>query len=178
MSSLRDKLCEFRIIKLRDQDAFSEFYQRHYPRIQRFVQARVESKETSEEVADEAFLEVWRYIYVEQQTVEHLPALLLTITRRLVVNHYRKRKAPEEPIEEQKISDQGSFLTELEVTGDTETIKHALDNIRSEYREVIALRFLDEFEIREIAAVLHKSPGAVRVLIHRALRALRDELQK
>ena len=38
------------------------------------------------------------------------------------------------------------------------------------------LRFVDEMSAREIGEVMGRSEGAVRVLIHRALRSVADEL--
>ncbi|HXG40884.1 MAG TPA: sigma-70 family RNA polymerase sigma factor [Candidatus Limnocylindrales bacterium] len=45
-------------------------------------------------------------------------------------------------------------------------------------RRAIVLRFVDEMSTAEIAAVLGRSEGAVRVLVHRALRAVADELTR
>jgi len=42
--------------------------------------------------------------------------------------------------------------------------------------EVVFLRVLAGFDVEDVAAVLGKTPGAVRVLQHRALRRLREQL--
>jgi len=54
----------------------------------------------------------------------------------------------------------------------------ALKTLKEEYREAITLHYLDELSIKEISLILQKSPGAVRVLIHRALNALKATLKK
>jgi DNA-directed RNA polymerase specialized sigma24 family protein len=41
----------------------------------------------------------------------------------------------------------------------------------------VTLRFVDEMSTAEIAAVLGRSEGAVRVLLHRALRSVAQDLQ-
>ena len=43
-------------------------------------------------------------------------------------------------------------------------------------RRALTLRFVDEMSTAEIAGVLGRSEGAVRVLIHRALGAVAREL--
>ena len=48
-----------------------------------------------------------------------------------------------------------------------------LFELKDEYREVLTLRFVNEMSITEIAEALEKSKGNVRVLIYRALQALR-----
>jgi len=40
---------------------------------------------------------------------------------------------------------------------------------------VIVWRYLDELSTKEIAEILGKSEGAARVLIHRALNALKEK---
>ena len=44
-------------------------------------------------------------------------------------------------------------------------------------REVLALRVLAGLSADQAGAVLGKSPGAVRVAQHRALRSLRDRME-
>jgi RNA polymerase sigma-70 factor (ECF subfamily) len=43
-------------------------------------------------------------------------------------------------------------------------------------RRALVLRFVDEMSTAEIAGVLGRSEGAVRVLIHRGLRAVARDL--
>jgi RNA polymerase sigma factor (sigma-70 family) len=44
-------------------------------------------------------------------------------------------------------------------------------------REVVALRYLHDFSIEEIAGVTRRSRGAVRILLHRARSRLRRDLE-
>jgi RNA polymerase sigma-70 factor (ECF subfamily) len=43
-------------------------------------------------------------------------------------------------------------------------------------RRAVVLRFVDEMSTAEIAGILERSEGAVRVLLHRALRSVAREL--
>jgi RNA polymerase sigma-70 factor (ECF subfamily) len=52
----------------------------------------------------------------------------------------------------------------------------AVEQLPDERRQVVLLRFADGLSSAEIGAVLDRSPGAVRVLLHRALRELADRL--
>jgi RNA polymerase sigma-70 factor (ECF subfamily) len=52
----------------------------------------------------------------------------------------------------------------------------AVSKLPADRRRALILRFVDEMSTREIAGVLGRSEGAVRVLIHRALRAVAREL--
>jgi RNA polymerase sigma-70 factor (ECF subfamily) len=52
----------------------------------------------------------------------------------------------------------------------------AVGRLPTDRRRAVVLRFVDELSTAEIAGVLGRSEGAVRVLIHRALRAVAREL--
>jgi RNA polymerase sigma-70 factor (ECF subfamily) len=58
---------------------------------------------------------------------------------------------------------------------------HAVDALRrlpADRRRALVLRFVDEMSTAEIAGVLGRSEGAVRVLIHRALRSMAADLSR
>ena len=52
----------------------------------------------------------------------------------------------------------------------------AVGRLPGERRQAMVLRFVDELSTAEIAGVLGKSEGSVRVLIHRALRSVAKDL--
>jgi RNA polymerase sigma-70 factor (ECF subfamily) len=64
------------------------------------------------------------------------------------------------------------------LNSDLEQVKAALVNLRDDYQNVIVWRYLDDLSIPEIAKILDKSETAARVLLHRALKALKNELNQ
>jgi RNA polymerase sigma-70 factor (ECF subfamily) len=54
----------------------------------------------------------------------------------------------------------------------------AVTHLPRDRRRALILRFVDEMSTREIAGILGRSEGAVRVLIHRALRSVARELDE
>ena len=52
----------------------------------------------------------------------------------------------------------------------------AVGRLEGDRRRAVILRFVDEMSTAEIAGVLDRSEGAVRVLIHRALRTVARDL--
>jgi RNA polymerase sigma-70 factor, ECF subfamily len=59
---------------------------------------------------------------------------------------------------------------------DRHRVLRAVGALAEDRRQVILLRFVDGLSTREISEVLERSPGAVRVLQHRALRDLAELL--
>ena len=53
-----------------------------------------------------------------------------------------------------------------------------MTKLKDEYREVLVLRYIDELSMSEIAGVLDKSKGNIRVLVFRALKTLRENFDQ
>ena len=60
---------------------------------------------------------------------------------------------------------------------DARRVWRAVSRLPTERQRVILLRFVDELSSREIGEVLGRSEGAVRVLLHRALREVAEQLE-
>jgi RNA polymerase sigma-70 factor (ECF subfamily) len=55
-------------------------------------------------------------------------------------------------------------------------VHRVLDNLTDDQRNVILLRVLGGLSVNETAEAVDKTSGAVRVIQHRALSLLRDQL--
>ena len=53
-------------------------------------------------------------------------------------------------------------------------LERVIASLKSDQREIIVLRYIEGFSIKEISKIVDKSSGNVRVIIHRAIK----ELQK
>lgn len=183
MSALHVRILEFRIVNLRDKEAFGEYYKQELNAVYRFIYTRTSSREVAEDLTGEVFLKAYQYIFEEGREVTHLRGLIFTIARTSVADHFRRSGRREEVISPQdpfflKLVDrESSALANAEARADWELVWQKLQIIRSEYAEVITLRFIDDLSIEEISAMLGKSRGAVRVLLHRAIHALEEEVK-
>jgi RNA polymerase sigma-70 factor (ECF subfamily) len=66
-----------------------------------------------------------------------------------------------------------------EVTGarlEHQELLNVMSNLNEDYQTVLVLRFLSELSPEETAQVMRRSSGSIRVLQHRALEALRKQL--
>jgi RNA polymerase sigma factor (sigma-70 family) len=90
---------------------------------------------------------------------------------------YSQRRAPLEVVDLLRQDVNSTFLG-LEDQILFQQIQHAIQNeLTDDQRHVIILRFLEEFNIRETAAILGKKADHVRVIQSRALAALRRSLE-
>lgn len=164
-----------------DKEAFGQLYDFYAPKIFRFVRLKVGSQVLAEDLTSESFLRIWEYLKKEEKEIEEsFQALLYKIARNLLVDHY-KRKSSQEILMDDDFRD---FLLkqpardEIVLKESAEEIHKALVQIKDEYQNVIIWYYIDELSVPEIAKIMDKSQGAVRVLIHRALKALKVRLEE
>ena len=103
---------------------------------------------------------------------------LFQIARNAVAERRRRlRRRPETSLDDAQIL-ASPIDVEADATRRDESAAalRAIDNLPGDRRRAVILRFVDEMSTAEIAGVLGRSEGAVRVLLHRALRSLAREL--
>ena len=61
---------------------------------------------------------------------------------------------------------------------DNETLKKAMAKLKKQYHDIILYKFINDLSNGEIAEILGKSEGSLRILQFRALKALRKELEE
>jgi RNA polymerase sigma-70 factor (ECF subfamily) len=167
----------------RDKDAFIQVYDKFAGDIYRFVYFKVGDGEEAKDLTSMIFLKTWSHIQTNSLTNgKTLRALLYKIARTSIIDYYRETgnkievslDDPNHPLE---IIDQtGNISGEVDTKTDLELIKGKLPLLKEEYREVIILKYINDLEIEEIAEITGKSRGNIRVLLHRALAALKELL--
>ncbi len=111
-----------------------------------------------------------------------LKSLLYTVARHAVIDYYRQGQESEvslddETVQVEVIDNRLDMQALMEQDSDLKLIYKALDQLKPEYREVIMLHFVNELSVEEMAQVIDKKPGNVRVILHRGLEALRKLTQ-
>ncbi len=181
MSQLIDHYQLYRVRTKRDADAFANIYDRYIASIYRFVYLKVPSKEVAEDVAAETFLRFWHAI-LQNTEIRNVRAFLYQIARNLVVDFYRKEGAMRRVVtndlddtstgSEGLLSDRGRHQRLIEARTDLRIVRERIEKLKEDYRDVVTLRLIDGLGFADIALVLEKTPGHVRVIYHRAVKAL------
>jgi RNA polymerase sigma-70 factor, ECF subfamily len=160
---------------------FSKIYDKYINKIYRFVFLKVNSKDVAEDLCSETFLKAWETFKTKDlKLIKNYQAFLYQIARNTVIDYYREKSRtniisaefvsiedPRTNIEEKSSLD--SDLTE---------VKAVLADLKQNYQEVIIWRYVDDLSIKEIAKLLGKPEGTVRVVLHRALKSLKNNLEK
>jgi len=165
----------------RDRVAFATLYDKYVEQVYQHVHYRVSNQVDAEDITQEAFIKAWKAINKYKRTGAPFVAWLIAIARNLIVDHYKKARKNAVPLEEAKVSNQGSETSPEAIaeTGlDRDHVKDAVSKLKGDKQKVITMHFIDGFSYQEIARTLHKSEGAVRVIQYRAFNDLRRLLMR
>lgn len=165
-----------------DKEAFGELYDFYAPRIFRFIRIKVRSQTLAEDLSSESFLRIWEYLQEEGKEIEEsFQALLYKIARNLITDFYKRKSYSQEVFLDEDFKEffeNQPVRDEIASKEEAEYIHKALINMKEEYQNVIIWYYIESLSISEIAKIMSKSQGAIRVLIHRALKSLKKHLQE
>lgn len=150
-----------------DREAFGELYRTHAPAVSRLVRFRMGGED--EDAVAEVFFRAWRGLGGYRDTGAPFSAWLYGIARHVAIDELRRRGR----------SEPTSELPDLEVepmTADLMTLRGAIDQLPTEQRQVIELKYLLGLTNDEVAAAMGCSAGAVNAKQWRALRTLAGEM--
>ena len=163
-----------------DREAFGELYERYAPRVFRYLYAHLDNRLDAEDLTEEIFLRVWKTLGSYQQQGVPFLAFLFRVARNALIDHYRRsaKSEQEASIEDLHLRDhEPGPVDAVANTLEHQQLRQVMQQLREDYRTVLALRFLSELSPEETARAMGRSAGAVRVLQHRALAALRSMME-
>ncbi|MGN6330818.1 MAG: RNA polymerase sigma factor [Motilibacteraceae bacterium] len=160
-----------------DPVAFATLWRATNPALVRYL--RVVAGDDAEDLASEAWLSAVRALSCFDGDERGFRAWLLTIARRKHLDLVRSA-----PRRRERSGADDEVLAGGEVVADVaETVvaQHAsreaialLRTLPPEQAELVALRVVVGLDVSEVAALTGRTPGSVRVAVHRALRRLGD----
>lgn len=162
-----------------DTDAFGRLYDMYVDRVYRHIYYQVGNVMDAEDLTQQVFFKAWQAIDRYKRTASPFVAWLMTISHNLVVDFYRTKKN-KTYLEAEVTSDESAPNPELvaETHFEQKQLRKAILQLPKDQQQVILLRFVEGFRNPEVASILGKSEGAIRVILHRALAMLRHILEK
>lgn len=160
-----------------DASAFGVLYDAYQPAIYRFVALKVARREDAEDITHQVFIRAWQRIERYEGRGYPFSSWLYRIARNQVVDFYRAHRehADIDDVEPLLFEDDNTAEA-LDLQADVARVRTAMLELRTDYQDVIVLRFIEERSLEETAEALNRSVGATKVLQHRALRHLRTLL--
>ena len=148
-------------------------FELHVERVFAYARHLLGNREDAEEVTQEAFLRAFERAASFRGECP-FRGWLFGIARNLCFDRLRQpRLLLLEPDEAERNTDAGRGAAQMETQA---LVRRALAELPEEYRLVLTLCDVEEWEAREVAAALEKSLPALKSLLYRARRALRARL--
>jgi RNA polymerase sigma-70 factor, ECF subfamily len=162
-----------------DRD-FSQFYREHLRDVFNYTYYRTGNYHDAEDLTTQTFLQAYRHFERAQRESNGRPLRpwLIRIAHNLAANYHRDRsRRPVSTLEGIDVPDT-PHETEKLVVGREEAVA-VLEGVRSlpdDRREALIMRFALGMDNREISKALGRSEGATKVLIHRAIKQLEEQM--
>jgi RNA polymerase sigma-70 factor (ECF subfamily) len=176
-----------------DAAAWEEIVQKYHRRIYNICYRFAGSGDDAEDLTQEVFIKMYRTLNSYDVDRGAFMTWVTTITRNLLVDHFRKTKQErmtdsldtvssdhEDAMAlSEKIPDRGPSQDSRVQSRETgETVHLALQKLSPELREAVILRDLQDMDYREIATVLKVPEGTVKSRINRGRAELARLLQR
>lgn len=164
----------------RDRRAFGVLYRRYLEPIYAYAFYQLGDHHDAEDVTERVFLSALKALGGYRDRGSTFRAWLFRIAHNAVLNARRsekRRRTEPLPADLEEPSAASSDPAGVAArTDEMRRVRAAVDELSPDRRQVIVLRFVDGLSTTEIAEVLQRSEGAVRVLQHRALREIANRV--
>lgn len=162
-----------------DRAALEELCRAEWPAVYRVVAARVAGRQEAEDITQEAFLRALRHLDGYRPTSGSFRPYLIAVAQNLLRDRWRSERRVrfvDAELDMLPARDRGPETSAL-AAEQRAALVAALAELPSTYQAVLRLRLLEGRSAADAAQVLGRTPDAVRQLQHRALVALRNELE-
>lgn len=162
----------------RDPRQFGVLYDRHFQQIYRFVYSRVREQTAAEDVTSEVFVKALKAMPRYQDTGRPFAAWLYQIAVNAIADRYRTLRPSQSLDDFHDLSVVGPALEDVAAQRDEmRRIWTLVESLPGQQRTALVLKFQEDMKIEDIAVAMGKSPGAVKLLIHRGVTRLREETE-
>ena len=162
-----------------DADAFGEIVRRLEPRVAATVIGMLGPGPDAEDIGQETFIRLYRAL-PEFRGDSSLASYVTRIAINLCQDERRRRKRQSDVFTAtareavDRVADPGTLRDRL---AERDLVQHGLQELPTEYREVVVLRLIDGLSTRETAQILNLPEGTVTSRLARGQMRLRDILQ-
>lgn len=171
-------------VRAGELDALGELFEKYHGPLFGFLAKYTGDRTAAEDITQIVFQRILKYRHTYRDE-GNFTTWMYHLARRCAADHFRKfNRAPTatDPADLQQHADERPLADAHAVENDDhDLLRHALNKLNREDREILLLSRFKGHTFAEIAAILECSIGAAKVRAHRALGELRDiylQLQK
>ena len=169
-----------------DPARFEALYRKYVAQVYSYAAYELRDRHDAEDATERTFLAALAHLarFEERarpddgEGASTFRVWLFQIARNVVAERHRaRRRRPETPLEAAaELTAPLDLERDVARRDEAREALGAIGRLTGDRRQALVLRFVDEMSTAEIAGILDRSEGAVRVLIHRALRSVARDL--
>lgn len=153
--------------------AFGHLYRHFVARIYRYVLLQTRNSMNAEDITEDVFVKAFQSIKSCRGREDTFSAWLYRIAHNATIDHFRAEKRQQAmnrnlPAHEPIAREDNQIILEYKDT------LRAIADLPAQYRQLLLLKFVDGMDNAEIALIMGKSVGNLRVIQMRAIRELRQ----
>lgn len=174
---MTDQISILERLRSLDPEVISSIHNQYYSEVYSYALYRVGDKITAEDIASEVFTRMLEAVSEGSGPRESLRGWLMGTTSNMVNDHFRRSYAqPVSELHDHIESPAKNMTPRLELQDQRRVLRSAMKQLTTAQQHVIALRFGNDFSLKETARVMGKNVNAIKALQFRALNALREKL--
>ena len=171
---------------------FNTIYKKNYSLVKSWIRVKIQNIDAIDEVANNVFLKVYKHLEVYDCERAKLNTWLYQITKNAIIDYYRINKNSNLFLnvdslvndDNETIDTSNVFIASNDSNSEIENselkskMMLVFRNLKTNYRKVAIMYFMNGLQYNEIADALQISMSNVKVSIMRAKEMLQKELQK
>lgn len=161
-----------------DSNAFAKIYDCFVNPIYRYIYYRVGAND-AEDMTELVFLKTWEHIEQYKPGQGSFNSWVFRIAHNVIIDHYRSERENGELSEEiEDMRKEANTAHSAHNHFDKEILNRAMRELKDHYRQILVLKYMNEFSNDEIGHIMGRSQAGLRILQFRALRALKRVLER
>lgn len=163
-----------------DVESFKRLFLPLHPKLFRIAYALVENKADAEDILQDAYYKLWSRRN-ELTDVRNPEAFCVTLVKNLCLDFLRSPRAgrhDEDVTKAVTLSTGSSPDEELEMQDKVQQVRHLINRLPENQRQVLRLRGIEDCSVDEIEQITGLSAVNIRVLLSRARKIIREQFEK
>ena len=167
-------------MKKGDRAAAAELYDDLMPKVFGFIFSRTGKREVSEDLAHDIFLKLVQKVESFDEKRGRFTVWFWQMVRNVLIDHYREKKeTPFSTFEDETVASMAMEETpDFDNKLQYDKLAGFLKTLSDEERQLFELRYLAEMPYKEIAVMLARSEGILRVAVLRVKEKIKKEFKQ
>lgn len=152
---------------------FEKLFEEYSDVVYRLCLYKTSDTSVAHDLTQETFLRLWKTISIGT-SLEKPKSYIYQIARNLIIDHYTSKGNKELSLDSLTADgfEPASEDISIEVQADISLLRNTIETLGEEFRDVIYLKFIEGYKVKEIATLLDISENLASVRISRGKKKL------